>query len=73
MSDQNKEFAPSFIMGEIKENKKGRSYFFYGGLYCEVFTSKEGKNLIRATILPQKEDKPKQSPDEKNTNAWRTD
>ena len=55
MSDDKKEFAPSMIIGEVKQNKKGGTYFMWGQLYCEVFTAKSGVKYVRGTILPRDE------------------
>ena len=68
-----KEFLPSFIVGELKKNSKGNRYFFFSGLYCELFKSKEGKEFVRATILPPKENKETMSPDQIRENNWWND
>ena len=60
-------YTPSMLIGEIKKNKKGLSYFMWGQMYCEIFKAKTGKHFVRAKILPK--DDNYQKPNSSN-NDW---
>ena len=67
-------FAPSRV-AKIKENKNGKKFFMLGPLYCSFFTSKNGEDFVRFTILPENDDykKNNETPEVTANNNFNTD